>query len=160
MSFFSSTINVTFYCLIFASMAVHWEKSQHTSFTLWDIDREFQNAHEAYEQWQARNRRRRPVWACLSVKSQDDELGRALSLGRQVQRLLELGKELFGTRFEQGDCTSGSPVLMKISRTNPNQRNVTPYSPLSSFVSNTKSDSHSTTAHCLIMQHQFLTTTS
>jgi hypothetical protein len=140
-------------------MAVHWENSQHTSFTLWDIDREFQNAHEAYEQWQARNRRRRPVWACLSVKSQDDELGRALSLGRQVQRLLEVGKELFGTRFEQGDCTSWSWVFMRINRTNPNQRNVTPYSLLSSFVSSTKSDSRSTTVRYLIMQQQFLMTT-
>lgn len=84
-------------------MAVHWEKSQHTSFTLWDIDREFQNAYEAYEQWQARHQRRRPLWACFATKNQDDALGKALSLGRQVQRLMENGKELFGTRFEQGD---------------------------------------------------------
>ncbi|KAF1852087.1 uncharacterized protein K460DRAFT_299829 [Cucurbitaria berberidis CBS 394.84] len=84
-------------------MAVQWEKSQHTSFTLWDIDREFQNAYEAYEQWQAKHRRSRPLWACFGVKSQDDALGKALSLGRQVQRLMETGKQLFGRRFEQGD---------------------------------------------------------
>jgi hypothetical protein len=81
-----------------------WEKPQHTSFTLWDIDREFQTANEAYEQYQARHRRKRTGWACLGMMSQDDALAKALRLGRQVQRLMETGKELYGARFEQGDC--------------------------------------------------------
>jgi hypothetical protein len=88
-------------------MATTWDKPQHTFLTLWDIDREFQNAHEAYEQWQARQRRKRSAWACLGVKHQDDALGKTLSLGRQVQRVMETGKEVFGTRFEQGDSMSG-----------------------------------------------------
>jgi hypothetical protein len=89
-------------------MAITWEKSQKAFFTLWDIDREFQNAHEAYEQWQARNRRKRSAWACLSVKHNDDALGKVLSLGRDVRRVMETGKELFGSRFEQGDSMLGS----------------------------------------------------
>ncbi len=92
-------------------MAVRWENTQHTSFTLWDIDREFQNANEAYEQWQARHRTfsRRAIWACLRTKNQDDALAKALSLGRQVQRLMEAGKSLYGARFEQGDCKCSDP---------------------------------------------------
>ncbi|CAO2650943.1 Nn.00g092400.m01.CDS01 [Neocucurbitaria sp. VM-36] len=97
-------------------MAVHWEKSPHTSFTLWDIDREFQNAHDAYEQWQAKNRRRRPLWACFGVKSQDDTLSKALRLGRQVQRLMETGKELFGSRFEQGDSKCHTVLSAQLLR--------------------------------------------
>ena len=85
-------------------MAVHWENSPHTSFTLWDIDREFQNAYDAYEEYKARQSRRRAVWTCLRTKNQDDALAKALSLGRQVQRLMEAGKDLFGAPFEQGDC--------------------------------------------------------
>jgi hypothetical protein len=87
-------------------MAVTWEKSQHASLLLWDLDREFQNSYEAYEQWQARNRRKGSAWLCLSTKHQDDALGKALSLGRQIQRLMEHGKQVFGSRFEQGDCES------------------------------------------------------
>jgi hypothetical protein len=83
------------------------DKPQHSFLTLWDIDREFENSHEAYEQWQARQRRKRSAWACLGVKHHDDALGKALSLGRDVQRVMETGKELFGTRFERGDSMSG-----------------------------------------------------
>ncbi|KAH5224198.1 hypothetical protein HBI62_116590 [Parastagonospora nodorum] len=86
-------------------MAVIWEKAQQAFLTLWDIDREFQNAHEAYEQWQARNRRKRSSWACLGVKNYEDALGKALSLGREVQRVMERGADLYGSRFEQGDST-------------------------------------------------------
>jgi hypothetical protein len=89
-------------------MAITWEKSQKSFFTLWDIDREFQNAHEAYEQWQARNRRKRSTWACLIVRPNDDALGKVLSLGREVRRVMETGKELFGSRFEQGDSMFAS----------------------------------------------------
>lgn len=85
-------------------MAVQWLETQHTSLTLWDIDREFQNAQEAYEQWQARHRRRRHGWTCFGLKNQDDAVERALRLGRQVQKLMDSGKEMFGARFEQGDC--------------------------------------------------------
>jgi hypothetical protein len=94
-------------------MAFTWEKSQQTSFLLWDLDREFQNSYEAYEQWQARNRRGRSAWICFGVKNQDDVLGKALSLGRQVQRLMECGKELYGTRFEQGDCQFEASIGMQ-----------------------------------------------
>jgi hypothetical protein len=88
-----------------STMAVSWDKSQHqTSLILWDIDREFQDAYEAYGQWQARHRRTRSKWACFGTKNQDDAVGKALSLGRQVQRVMEAGKETFGTRFEEGDC--------------------------------------------------------
>ncbi|KAF2036117.1 hypothetical protein EK21DRAFT_96096 [Setomelanomma holmii] len=97
-------------------MAVSWEKSQHTSFILWDIDREFQNANEAYEQYQARHRRKRTGWACLGMKSQDDALAKALSLGRQAQRLLETGKALFGARFEQGDSTCHTILSAQLLR--------------------------------------------
>ena len=83
-----------------------WEKTQHTSLTLWDIDRVFQDAHEAYEQWQARHRRTRSKWICLGTKNRDDAVGRALSLGRQIQRIMEAGREAFGERFEEGDRKS------------------------------------------------------
>jgi len=88
---------------IMSTMAVSWDKPQHTNLTLWDIDREFQDAHEAYEQWQARHRRTRSKWACFGTKNRDDAVGKALSLGRQVQRIMEQGKERFGARFEEGD---------------------------------------------------------
>lgn len=86
------------------TLGVQWEKSQHTAFTLWDIDTEFQIAYEAYEKWKGRHRRSRPLWLCLGIKRQDDAVGKALCLGRQIQRLLEDGKERFGAQFEQGDC--------------------------------------------------------
>jgi hypothetical protein len=92
-------------------MAVIWEKAQQSFLTLFDIDREFQNAHEAYEQWQARHRRKRSAWACLGVKSQDDALGKVLSLGREVRRVMDTGKELYGSRFEQGDSMFDGVML-------------------------------------------------
>ncbi|KAF2848768.1 hypothetical protein T440DRAFT_146429 [Plenodomus tracheiphilus IPT5] len=85
------------------SEGFQWGESQHTSLTLWDIDREFQQAHKAYEQWLARHRRTRPVWTCFGFRTQEDAVERALNLGRQVQRLMENGKKRFGARFEQGD---------------------------------------------------------
>lgn len=85
-------------------MAVTWNKSQHTSFLLWDIDREFQNAYELYDQLQAKCSHKRPSWARLIVKTQDDVLAKALNLGRDVRNLMETGKKRFGARFEQGDC--------------------------------------------------------
>jgi len=87
-------------------MAVPWDKSQHTALTLWDIDRELQDAYETYEQWQARHRRTRSRWACIPGKNRDDAVGKALSLGRQVHRVLDSGKQAFGTRFEEGDGES------------------------------------------------------
>ncbi|KAL6153335.1 hypothetical protein ACJQWK_11632 [Exserohilum turcicum] len=85
------------------AVAMSWEKTQHTALTLWDIDRVFQDAHEAYEQWQARHRHTRSKWICFGGKNRDDAVGRALSLGRQIQRIMESGKEAFGERFEEGD---------------------------------------------------------
>jgi hypothetical protein len=90
-------------------MANSWEKPQHQTYLiLWDIDREFQDAYEAYGQWQTRHRRTRSVWACFGTKNRDDAVGKALSLGRHVQRVMETGKETFGLRFEEGDCKSSS----------------------------------------------------
>jgi hypothetical protein len=92
-----------------STMANSWEKPQHQTYLiLWDIDREFQDAYEAYGQWQARHRRTRSVWACFGTKNRDDAVGKALSLGRQVQRVMETGKEMFGSRFEEGDCKSSN----------------------------------------------------
>jgi hypothetical protein len=84
-------------------MSVISDKLQNTLFTLWDIDREFQNAYEAYEQYQVRRRLKRSVWVCLGTKHHDDALGNALSLGRRVQQIMEIGVKTFGARFEQGD---------------------------------------------------------
>ena len=81
-----------------------WEKSHYATFTLWDIDREFQNANEAYEQCLTRDRRRRTTWKCFGVKNQDDQLAKALSLGRQVEEVMKSGQEAFGVTFEKGDC--------------------------------------------------------
>lgn len=92
-------------------MALPWDKPQHTSLTLWDIDREFQDAYEAYGQWQARHRSKRTVWACFGTKNRDDTVGKALCLGRSVQRLMATGKERFGSRFEEGDCKSAHYIL-------------------------------------------------
>lgn len=84
-------------------MAVTWNKSQHTSFLLWDIDREFQNAYELYEQLQAKSDAKRSTWSRLAVKAPDNGLAKTLSLGREVGNLMESGKKRFGARFEQGD---------------------------------------------------------
>lgn len=97
-------------------MAVSWDKPQHTNLTLWDIDREFQDAHEAYEQWQARHRRTRSKWACFGTKNRDDAVGKALSLGRQVQRIMEQGKERFGARFEEGDTKCNTILSAQLLR--------------------------------------------
>ncbi|KAF2131036.1 hypothetical protein P153DRAFT_355824 [Dothidotthia symphoricarpi CBS 119687] len=84
-------------------MPVTWESSSNASLIIWDIEREFQNASEAYVQWQARHRRRRSTWAWFGTKSRDDALRKALRLGRQVRKLIETGKATFGSRFEEGD---------------------------------------------------------
>jgi hypothetical protein len=91
-----------------------WEKGHYLSLTLWDIEREFEKSHEAYEQWQTRNRRKRSKWECFGSRSLDDDLGRALRLGRQVRAMLEKGIEAFGSRFEQGDCKSLFDLVMTI----------------------------------------------
>jgi hypothetical protein len=87
-------------------MTVTWNKSQHTSFLLWDIDREFQNAYELYEQLQSKCGRKRSAWSRLAIKSPDDVLAKALNLGREVKNLMETGTRRFGARFEEGDGLS------------------------------------------------------
>lgn len=85
-------------------MTVTWNKSQHTSFLLWDIDREYQNAYELYEQLRAKSGYKRSAWSRLAVKNQDDILAKALNLGREVKEFMGTGKKRFGARFEEGDC--------------------------------------------------------
>ena len=87
-------------------MTVTWNKSQHTSFLLWDIDRGFQNAYELYEQLQAKSGRKRSAWSRIAIKNQDDVLATALNLGREVKNFMETGERRFGTRFEEGDGAS------------------------------------------------------
>ncbi|KAF1925444.1 uncharacterized protein M421DRAFT_70002 [Didymella exigua CBS 183.55] len=86
-------------------MTATWNKSQHTSLLLWDIDREFQNAYELYVQLQAKSGFKRSAWSRLAMKSQDDVLAKALSLGREVRNFMGTGKKRFGARFEEGDAT-------------------------------------------------------
>ncbi|KAF2005138.1 hypothetical protein P154DRAFT_560081 [Amniculicola lignicola CBS 123094] len=97
-------------------MADSWEKAHYTSLTLWDIDREFQQCNEAYEQWSARNQRKRSRWECLGVKHQDDAIGRALSLGRRVQEIVDLGIDVFGTKFERGDSICHAILASQLLR--------------------------------------------
>lgn len=79
------------------------DKPNYTSLTLWDIDREFQTAYDAYEQWLSKNRPRRRKWECFGSRNQDDELGKVLCLGRQVKEIMEDGQDCFGKKFERGD---------------------------------------------------------
>lgn len=87
-------------------MGVAWNKSQHTSFLLWDIDREFQNAYELYEQLQAKSGRKRSAWSRLAIRNQDDALAKALNLGREVKNFMDTATRRFGARFEEGDGLS------------------------------------------------------
>jgi hypothetical protein len=87
-------------------MTVNWNKTQHTSFLLWDIDREFQNAYELYEQLQVKSGRKRSAWSRLAIRNQDDALAKALDLGREVKNLMEMGTRRSGARFEEGDGSS------------------------------------------------------
>lgn len=82
-----------------------WNDSQSISFVLWDIDREFQNSHEAYEQWLAKTRRKKSTWKCIARSNNEDPLEKSLSLGGHVMKAIKEGKEAFGSTFEKGDCT-------------------------------------------------------
>jgi hypothetical protein len=86
------------------SMAVAWDKPQHTFLLLWDLDCEFQDLHHIYNQLPTKIARKRASWMRLGAASQDDILRKSLNLGRDIQVLMATGKERFGTRFEQGDC--------------------------------------------------------
>lgn len=89
-------------------MSEIWEKDEWTSFTIWDIDRAFQQAYDAYEQIQLRSHKKRSRWEfCFGFyrrNSEDDELSKNLMLGRQVQNIMDLGRDTIGSRFEKGDC--------------------------------------------------------
>ncbi|KAF2470741.1 uncharacterized protein BDR25DRAFT_334336 [Lindgomyces ingoldianus] len=91
-------------------------KSNYTSLTLWDIDREFQNSYDAYEQWLSKNRPRRRRWVCFGSRNQDDELGKTLSLGRQIRELMEDGQDCFGRKFERGDSICHSILESQLLR--------------------------------------------
>lgn len=84
----------------------HWEKAHYLSLTLWDIERELQKSSEAYEQWLHAKRPKKSRWDCFGAKKVEDELVKALRLGRHVRDVLEKGIEAFGPKFEQGDCES------------------------------------------------------
>lgn len=86
-------------------MTVAWNKSRHTSFLLWDIDHEFRNAYELYEQLPVETRRKRSAWTRFALKSPEDVLTKALTLGREVRALMDTGTKRFGARFEEGDST-------------------------------------------------------
>jgi hypothetical protein len=83
---------------------VAWDKPQHTFLLLWDIDCEFRDIYQIYDQLPTRVTRRRVAWMRLGMDNQDDTLRKSLSLGKEIKSLMEIGKERFGTRFEQGDC--------------------------------------------------------
>lgn len=74
-----------------------------TSFLLWDIEREFQTAHEAYEQWMRKTQRRRSTWDILAGSRKEDPLHRSLRLGSQVQKAVQEGQRKFGQKFDKGD---------------------------------------------------------
>lgn len=132
---------------ISTSTGVQWTETQHVSLTLWDIENEFQQAQKAYEQWQARNRYAHPLWTRFGIRNKDLTLKRALNLGRQVQTLMENGKQRFGARFEQGDCKwhRRHEWLMLIVC----QRNATSFSPRSFCGYNMKFGNRCMTVHFL-----------
>ncbi|KAL5442968.1 hypothetical protein PMIN06_008876 [Paraphaeosphaeria minitans] len=80
-----------------------WLEDTWTSFLLWDIGREFQNAHEAYERRMTNNPRRRSTWECISGSSKEDPLDRSLRLGSRVQKVTQDGQRRFGQKFDKGD---------------------------------------------------------
>ena len=101
---FETSVQLRNYGMSTASSSSVSADSNYTSFLLWDIDREFQNAHDAYEQWMAQNRKRRSTWQCIASPNRETGLERALSLGSHVKKTFEQGKGAFGSRFERGDC--------------------------------------------------------
>ncbi|ORY13639.1 hypothetical protein BCR34DRAFT_480712 [Clohesyomyces aquaticus] len=92
------------------------DKPNYTSLTLWDIDREFQNSYDAYEQWLSKNRPRRRRWECFGSRNNDDELGKVLCLGRQVREIMEDGQDCFGRKFERGDSICNSTLEAQLLR--------------------------------------------
>lgn len=140
-------------------MAVSWALSSNVSLTIWDIEREFQNASEAYEQWQTRHRCKRSTWVWCGIRSQDDTLAKALKLGHLVHKVIEAGKASFGSRFDEGDCMSNKALPQKpASQANSRQHHVKPSSRLNSYDSNTKYESHYTARRSALHQPPYHTT--
>jgi hypothetical protein len=107
-----------------------WEKAHYLTLTLWDIEREFQKSFEAYEQWRHLNKPKRWTWDCLNTGQVNDELGKALRLGRHIRELLEKGIEVFGSDFEQGDCKFTAyplPLYTSITKAELQQDATPPY---------------------------------
>ncbi|KAF2263223.1 hypothetical protein CC78DRAFT_617896 [Lojkania enalia] len=96
--------------------SISWEKPNYAFLTLWDIDHEFQKSYETYEQWLARYRRKRSTLECFGRKNQDDAVGKALRLGRQVRSLMECGQDAYGQKFEQGDSTCQTVLSAQLLR--------------------------------------------
>ncbi|KAJ4297643.1 hypothetical protein N0V90_005537 [Kalmusia sp. IMI 367209] len=93
-----------------------FEEPNWASFLLWDIDREFQNAHEVYAQWLTKNKRKRSAWECLARSNKEDLLEKSLRLGGQVQRTIEDGQRRFGQKFEKGDATCHTVLSAQLLR--------------------------------------------
>ncbi|KAK7189277.1 hypothetical protein DPSP01_003400 [Paraphaeosphaeria sporulosa] len=87
-----------------------------SSFLLWDVDREFQHAHEAYERWMTKNQRKRSTWECISGSSKEDPLDRSLRLGSRVQRAIQDGQRKFGQKFDKGDATCHTTLSAQLLR--------------------------------------------
>jgi hypothetical protein len=88
------------------SMAVAWDKPQHTFLLLWNLDSEFQDTYQIYDQLSTKTGRKRHSWMRLGLESQDETLRKNLCLGKEIKGLMETGKERLGTQFERGDCES------------------------------------------------------
>lgn len=100
----TSTLPTTVNTLSTSTLSAEsWEKAHYLSLTLWDIDREFQKSHEAYQQWLSKNRPKKSKWRRFRSAKFSDSVGKVLGLGRQIREALENGIEAFGSKFEQGD---------------------------------------------------------
>ncbi|PVI05854.1 hypothetical protein DM02DRAFT_515831 [Periconia macrospinosa] len=93
-----------------------WDESHYTAFLLWDIDREFQNAYEAYQRWLTKNLRKKSSWQCIAKSNKEDPLEKALSLGGHVVKAIKEGRETFGSSFERGDSTCHTILAAQIVR--------------------------------------------
>ncbi|CAI6259960.1 unnamed protein product [Periconia digitata] len=96
--------------------STHWDESHYTSFLLWDIEREFENAHQAYQRWLTKTLRRKTPWSCIARSNKADPLEKALSLGVHVTKAIKDGKDGLGSSFERGDSTCHTVLSAQLIR--------------------------------------------